>query len=108
MNWLKKIKSLLPIEQKNHGAHGVQIGHVTGNVTILTNVSDDSSKEREEVRLLVKQVPWPPVCAFMEKTFNTRMVDALDKHQLYRLRRYVETMIKSGNTRANHKGLKKS
>ena len=35
----------------------------------------------------------------MDKAFGTRMLDALDKHQLYRLRRYVETMIQSGNTR---------
>lgn len=99
MNWLEKIKALFQIEQKNQGPQGIQIGHVAGNVTILTATPDPAEQEREDVRLLVKQVPWPPVCAFMDKAFNTRMVNALDKHQLYRLRRYVETMIKSGNTR---------
>ncbi|MBP8149174.1 MAG: hypothetical protein KAY21_05595 [Limnohabitans sp.] len=99
MKWLEKLKQLFQIEQKNQGTQGVQIGHVAGNVTILNAPPDPALKEREDVRLLVKQVPWPPVCAFMDKAFQTRMVDALDKHQLYRLRRYVETMIKSGNVR---------
>lgn len=99
MNWLEKIKQLFQVEQNNKGPHGVQIGHVAGNVTITHNTRDPADHEREDVRMLVKSVPWPPVCAFMDKAFGTRMVDALDKHQLYRLRRYVETMIQSGNTR---------
>lgn len=99
MNWLEKIKTLFQIEQKNQGTQGVQIGHVAGNVTITHNARDPAEQEREDVRVLVKKVPWPPVCAFMDKAFGTRMVGALDKHQLYRLRRYVETMIQSGNKR---------
>lgn len=106
MNWLAKIKQLFQVEQHSKGPHGVQIGHVAGNVTITHSTRDPADREREDVRLLVKQVPWPPVCAFMDKAFNTRMVDALDKHQLYRLRRYVETMIKSGNTRRKTQGEK--
>lgn len=104
MSWLAKLKRLFQVEQHNKGTHGVQIGHVTGNVTITHGTRDPADQDRENVRMLIKQVPWPPVCAFMDKTFNTRMVDALDKHQLYRLRRYVEAIIKSGNTRRKTQG----
>lgn len=100
MKWLEKIKSLLKITQKNTGQQGIQIGHVAGNVTVLNGATREAPTEDvSAVKLLVRKVPWKPVCAFMDKTFSTRQIEALDKHQLYRLKRYVETMIERGNVR---------
>lgn len=104
MKWLEKIKSLLNITQKNSGQHGVQIGHVAGNVTVLNSAREAAQEDVVTVKSLVRKVPWKPVCAFMDKTFSTRQIEALDKHQLYRLRRYVETMIERGNVRRQSAG----
>ncbi len=92
IRWLSGIK----IGQSSEGNQSIQIGHVTGNITIQTGTHDsDLNDEQIHVKSLVKQCHWPSVRKFMDAHFDTRIVEQLDKHQLFRLRRYAEVSIQN-------------
>jgi hypothetical protein len=100
LKWLAKKLNI----QHNGGERSIQIGNVTGNVIVQHGVcQDELLQERARVEALMPKVPWPPIRDFMDRTFNTRQVKALNEHQLYRLRRYVETVIQN---RENARGSK--
>ncbi len=100
LKWLAKKLNI----QFNDGERSIQIGNVTGNVIVQHGANQEELlKERALVEALMPKVPWPPIRDFMDRTFNTRQVKALNEHQLYRLRRYVETVIRN---RDQAKGVK--
>ncbi|MDO8768790.1 MAG: hypothetical protein Q7K57_08810 [Burkholderiaceae bacterium] len=91
----------------DHGAHGsVQVGHAGGPVTIVnvTQHLDASVRaaprarpvandaQREVLRLMRGLPDQAVVEDFMHREFGTRKVVDLDHPQLYRVRRYVETI----------------
>lgn len=97
-----------PTMRMDHGAHGsVQVGHAGGPVTIVnvTQHLDASVRtatprarpvandaQREVLRLMRGLPDQVVVEDFMHREFGTRKVIELDHPQLYRVRRYVETI----------------
>lgn len=103
--WLSK---LLP-QQKNSAPGGIQIGQAGGNVTVVNNVFHVNNQrtygkantDQRAVLQLMRALPdQGAVLAFMEREFGTRMVIELPENQLYRLRRYVETIHKRASAPA--------
>lgn len=94
--WLGR---LLP-KQEVTGKSNVQVGQVGGNVTVINHhhhaprrATPRASEEQKAVLRLMDELPDRFVALdFMEREFNTRMVIELKPAQLYRLRRYVETI----------------
>lgn len=100
--FLKELWSILAPGQKNKGGGSVQVGHMTGNVTVInhhhgTRSPNDrraSAAQQREVLDMMDRVPDRiTVLKFMEREFATRMVIDLHPSQLYRLRRYLEVVI---------------
>jgi len=118
LDWMRK---LLP-KQEVKGDFGVQIGKA-GPVTVVHNTyhvnttvasSTDQSRvvveqrprqaanddQRQVLRLMRKLPSDEKVLEFMRREFNTTRVIDLEGHQLYRVRRYVET-VKSRSSLGN-------
>lgn len=97
--WLGR---LLP-KQEVTGKSNVQVGQVGGNVTVVNHhhhaprrTSQRASDEHKNVLRLMDEVPDRfAVLDFMQREFATKMVIELKPAQLYRLRRYVEVVLKS-------------
>lgn len=115
------MRKLLP-KQEVRGDHGVQIGKA-GPVTVVHNVfhvnttlpprtpqsrqSADpkprpsaNEDQRQVLRLMRKLPNDEKVLEFMQREFKTTRVIELEGHQLYRVRRYVET-VKSRSSGGN-------
>lgn len=120
--WLAWLARLLP-QQKVWGNDAVQVGRLQGglhmdrsthsssavHVTQVTHqhfyaapgAPTDSARlspEQRAVFALMKRLPprdYRKVLAFMRREFETALVHQLGARQLYRLRRYVETMQRS-------------
>lgn len=85
-------------------------GHVAGGHITVVNIhvhapshapplhgNARASTAHRRALTLLDQVPDRiAVLDFMEREFGTRMVIELDTRQLYRLRRYVEVILKNG------------
>lgn len=105
--WLAALKRLLPT-QVVRGDGAVQVGKVQGSVTVVNNVFhvnqtrsyNKANTDQRTVLQLMRELPsQEPVLTFMEREFGTRMVIELQDKQLYRLRRYVETIhMRTGTT----------
>lgn len=103
-----------PTMRMDHGAHGsVQVGHAGGPVTIVnvTQHLDASMRtttprarpvandaQREVLRLMRGLPDQVVVEDFMHREFGTRKVIELDHPQLYRVRRYVETISQNSTS----------
>jgi len=98
---------LLP-KQKVEGNGAIQVGKVSGNVTIfhVTQASDSqapkpaslTTTEQREVLGMIRRVPnKEAVFCWMQKSFGTRMVMDLKPSELLRTRRYVETIHRRMN-----------
>ncbi|GKT22569.1 hypothetical protein [Acidovorax sp. SUPP3334] len=111
--WLREWIANLGPKQKNSGSGAVQMGNVAGPVQNVTQVhqhfyaspashSQAASEQprqvtdaQKEVLALLKQLDRPmriTVLEFMRREFKTAMVIELMPGQLYRVRRYVETV----------------
>lgn len=127
--WLRDwISSLMP-RQENKGSGTVQMGNVQGTVQNVTHVthqhfygspgtapvhrppepdaiaiSEAKAKDAQrEVLALMQRLDRPiriKVLEFMRREFNTAMVIELKPEQVYRVRRYVETVRKNERERA--------
>lgn len=94
--WLGR---LLPKQQVT-GKSNVQVGQVGGNVTVINHhhhaprrKPQRATEEQKAVLRLMDELPDRFVALdFMEREFDTRMVIELKPAQLYRLRRYIETI----------------
>lgn len=113
------IRQLLP-KQKNTGSGAVQVGKAGGDVTVvnltqhitqhLSNFHAGSglspaapvrrqanAAQREVLYLMMKlDEREGAVLDFMQREFGTRIVIDLNEAQLYRVRRYVEVVLKGG------------
>lgn len=98
--WLAALKRLLP-RQAIRGDGNVQVGKMQGSVTVVNNVFHVNNKrtynkanaDQRIVLQLMRELPsQEPVLTFMQREFGTRMVIDLQDKQLFRLRRYVETI----------------
>lgn len=95
--WLSR---LLP-KQEVTGNANVQVGKVSGNITVVTNhhhavvtATPKASAQHKEVLRLMERVPDRiAILDFMEREFRTRMVIELSPKQTFRLRRYVEVVV---------------
>jgi len=118
------MRKLLP-KQEVKGDFGVQIGKA-GPVTVVHNtyhvnttvarptdqarvVADQRPRQaanddqRQVLRLMRKLPSDEKVLEFMQREFNTTRVIELEGHQLYRVRRYVETVkSRSGGGNQHH------
>jgi hypothetical protein len=92
--WLWRLVGI-KIDQTSKGHKSIQIGHVNGNITIHSDPRDDLRDEYVAVKAIVRQCPWKSISKFMDAHFDTRIIEQLDKHQLYRLRRYAEGTIQN-------------
>lgn len=99
--WKALLKQLQPTVLRNTASGVVQVGKVDGNVTVvnhhhaLRRKAPRASQEHKAVLRLMDEVPDRiAVLDFMEREFATRMVIELKPVQLYRLRRYVEVVLK--------------
>jgi hypothetical protein len=109
---------LLP-RQTVRGHSASQIGKVGGNVTIVhltqhlpgsaaqtvqpTRPAGIANDEQRHVLQLIRQLANSnSVLDFMQREFGTRVVVNLQPAQLYRVRRYVEVIIKSEKNRVAH------
>lgn len=98
--WKALLKHVLP-KQKNTASGVVQVGQLNGNVTVHNyhapvNVATRSKATPDQRKLLdlLKQVPDRiAILNFMEREFGTRLVINLDPPQVFRVRRYAETVI---------------
>ena len=122
--WLARLISRLMPTQTSSGAGAIQIGKMGGGVTNVhltqhiyyppeTHRADvppirvarpdrrvrprpPHKEVQRQVLALLDQVPDRiAVLDFMAREFGTRMVIELDGRQLYRLRRYVEVILKN-------------
>lgn len=106
---LQKVGRFFFSRQTNSGSDSVQIGKVTGNLTIV-NVAGQQpvrqpvstvpgnrlrSEQSRVLALLGKLRNRTSVLEFMDRQFGTKMVIHLDERQLFRVRRYVETILES-------------
>ncbi|MBS0476269.1 MAG: hypothetical protein JSR28_14140 [Proteobacteria bacterium] len=112
--WLRWLARLLP-KQTAHGDHAIQIGQVRGEAQVhidrATHITHQHfyaapplpeaantprmSADQREVLALMKQLPrrdYHQVLAFMRREFDTGLVHQLGPQQLYRVRRYVQTI----------------
>ena len=95
------------VERYNRGDGAIQIGHVGGNLTIVQVVQGAPATPRtkglaneaqREVLKLMRHLPDQAlVTDFMQREFDTRMVIDLDAGQLFRVRRYVETILNNSD-----------
>lgn len=112
--WIAK---LLP-KQTNTASGSVQVGQAGGNVNIVNltqhltlhhapvHTGQPSAQaarpraatpeQREVLALLARAPDRKAVLDFMRREFNNTMVIDLDGRQLFRLRRYVETVLTNG------------
>lgn len=97
IGWLAKF---LPA-QKASGSASVQVGKVEGNITVVhltQHVNSPAprrtlSTSQRQVLALMRTVQNEEVILdFMQREFGTRRVIDLTEKQLYRVRRYVETV----------------
>lgn len=99
--WLGILIARLLPKQKVKGDSATQFGKVGGNVTIV-NVTQHlplqsprrrATEAQREVLQLMRRVPsQAAVLDFMQREFGTRTVINLQPAQLFRVRRYVETI----------------
>ncbi|TXT39200.1 MAG: hypothetical protein FD135_2350 [Comamonadaceae bacterium] len=115
--WLAKLISRLMPTQISSGNGSMQIGKIDGNVTHVhltqhiyspppIHMSRPDRRDgarhsiadaQKQVLALMDHVPDRIVVLdFMAREFKTKMVIELDAQQLYRLRRYVEVVLKNG------------
>lgn len=101
--WKALMKHVLP-KLKNTASGVVQVGQVNGNITVHNyhqapvKVATRSKATPDQKRLLdlLKQVPDRAVILnFMQREFGTSLVIKLEPPQVFRVRRYVETVIAS-------------
>ena len=110
--WLAKLIARLLPKQENSGEHSVLVGKAGGDVTVVhftqhvhhraqgsaaESTADRSPLHRtpqqvEVLRLMRGLKNRIPVLDFMDREFGTRMVIELTPVQLYRVKRYVETI----------------
>ncbi len=107
--WKALLKQVQPTALRNTASGVVQVGKVDGNVTVINHhhaprrAAPRASEEQKIVLRLMDEVPDRiAVLAFMEREFNTRMVVELKPAQLYRLRRYVETIHNNRSKGGTH------
>lgn len=116
--WLRWLARLLP-QQTARGDHAIQIGQVQGEAQVhidrATHITHQHfyaaptapaplpeaanaprmSGAQREVLALMKQLArrdYHQVLAFMRREFDTGLVNQLNDKQLYRVRRYVQTI----------------
>ena len=99
---IKELVAMLMPKQVNKGSGTVQAGRIDGSVTVInhhyggTRQARRTTPDQKAVLQLMAGVPDRiAVLDFMEREFNTRMVIELKPAQLYRLRRYVEVVLKA-------------
>lgn len=99
--WRALLKHVLPT-QKNTASGVVQVGHLTGNVTVNNYhhvpasgaTRSKATPDQRKLLDLLKQAPDRVVILnFMEREFGTSLVINLEPAQVFRVRRYVETVI---------------
>lgn len=67
------------------------------SAVLPTRSAGVANEAQRQVLHLIRQVPYPAaVHEFMQREFGTHMVIHLQPPQLYRVRRYVEAILKSG------------
>ncbi|CAN7556529.1 hypothetical protein LJR074_004008 [Acidovorax sp. LjRoot74] len=102
--WIAK---LLP-KQKVQGNGAIQVGKVSGNVTIVhvTHAPDSqvskapsltTPEQREVLGMIRKLKNREAVFSWMQKSFGTRMVMDLKPSEVLRARRYIETINRRMN-----------
>lgn len=101
------IATLLP-KQKVQGDGAIQVGKVSGNVTIVhvTHAQDfqasktaslTTPEQREVLGMIRKLKNKEAVFNWMQKSFGTRMVMDLKPSEVLRARRYIETINRRMN-----------
>lgn len=124
--WLGALLARLLPRQKAQGDSASQFGRVAGNVTIVhltqhlpaptpepmppaleparpVRAPGVANDEQRQVLQLIRRLPSSTATAvhdFMQREFGTRVVVHLQPAQLYRVRRYVETIIKAEQSKA--------
>ncbi len=108
-NFLRELIRLVLPRQQNKGDGAVQAGRVGGNLTVInhhhgsrnrtTKVVNNHGRSTQEHRAVLQLMDGLrdriAVLDFMEREFGTRMVIELEPKKLFRLKRYVETIIDS-------------
>jgi hypothetical protein len=109
LQWLQKIVQQWTPRQDSSGSGAIQVGKMGGGITnvhLTQNIYHGTppgtrrpkpvvSPECKQVLALLDQVPDRiAVLDFMEREFNTRMVIELERPQLFRVRRYVEAVLR--------------
>lgn len=109
LQWLQKIISKWEPSQHSSGSGAIQVGKMNGGITNVhltqhiyqghppgtRRAKAAVLPECKQVLALLDQVPNRlAVLDFMEREFNTRRVIELEQPQLFRLRRYVEAVLR--------------
>ena len=109
---MDKVGKLFLTKQSAQGPDAVQVGQVQGNLTIVQHatinqliepeVSKELKAEQSSVlRMLDRTRNRQAILDFMDRQFGTRKVIELQPSQLFRLRRYLETVHARNSARSN-------
>lgn len=101
---LVKVGRIFQSRQTNSGAEAVQVGAVHGDLTIVhvrteqrpenENAEVLKQQQRQVLRLLNGVHDRHGVLEFMRREFGTSMVKELRFPQLYRVRKYIEAVLR--------------